>query len=48
MAKGTHSLRYPSVMSWYVAGRWTRARVQKAAECGWITESEMQEILGGN
>ncbi len=45
MAKATRSARYETVRKWHLAGLWSDARVEKAVECGWITASEMKEIL---
>lgn len=39
------SARYATVRKWHLAGLWSRQRVEKAVECGWITEEEMKEIL---
>ena len=43
MAK--RSARYATVRKWHLAGLWSRQRVEKAVECGWITQKEMTEIL---
>ena len=41
-----HSPRFALVKSYYERGLWSRARVAKAVECGWITAEEYAEIVG--
>ena len=41
----TRSARFETVAKWHAAGLWSRLRVERAVECGWITESEKDEIL---
>lgn len=45
MAKAKRSARYETVRKWHLAGLWSRARVEKAVECGWITQREAEDIL---
>ena len=46
MAKTKYSPRFATVQSFYQRGTWNKARVDKAVECGWITEAERAEIVG--
>lgn len=39
------SARFATVAKWYAAGLWSRSRVERAVECGWVTEKEKDEIL---
>lgn len=41
-----HSPRFATVKRYYDRGLWSKARVAKAVECGWITAGEYQEIVG--
>lgn len=41
-----HSPRFETVKRYYYRGLWSRARVAKAVECGWITAEEYAEIVG--
>lgn len=45
MVKAKRSARYETVRKWHLAGLWSPARVEKAVECGWITQAEAEEIL---
>lgn len=45
MAKEQHSKRFETVKGHYESKVWNSARVKKAVELGWITESEAEEIL---
>lgn len=45
MAKTKHSARFALVKGCYPR-TWSKARVHKAVECGWITEAEYEEIVG--
>lgn len=47
MSKTKRSARYETVRNHYLDGWWSKARVEKAVKCGWITEAEMEEILEG-
>lgn len=46
MAKTNHSARFATVRRYYEKGMWSASRVEKAVECGWITEAEYVEIVG--
>lgn len=46
MAKNAHSLRFETVKRYFDRGLWTVAQVEKAVECGWITQAEAEEIIG--
>lgn len=48
MAKNTHSPRFETVKRYYERGTWNAARVESAVKCGWITEQERDEIIGGD
>lgn len=45
MAK--HSVKFELVKHHYERGLWIEARLDKAVECGWITEAERKQIVGG-
>ena len=44
MAK--HSARFALVKNYYDRGLWSKARVARAVDCGWITAEEYAEITG--
>lgn len=43
---GQHSPRFELVKRYYDRGLWSKERVAKAVECGWITPAEYKEIVG--
>lgn len=45
MAAMKPSARYRTVREHYLDGWWSKARVLKAVECGWITQREAEDIL---
>lgn len=48
MAKtSTHSPRFETVKRYYDRGTWNVTRLEAAVRCGWITEAEREEIIGG-
>lgn len=46
MANTTHSPRFNTVKRYYDRGTWNITRLDAAVKCGWITESEREEIIG--
>lgn len=40
-----HSKRFETVKSHYESKVWDASRVEKAAELGWITDAEAEEIM---
>lgn len=48
MAKtSTHSPRFETVKRYYDRALWNVTRLEAAVRCGWITEAEREEIIGG-
>ena len=49
MAKtSTHSPRFETVKRYYDRGTWNVTRLEAAVRCGWITDAEREEIIGGD
>ena len=47
MATKKHSARFDYVTDCFAVRKtWSKARVSKAVECGWITADEYKEICG--
>lgn len=42
------SKRYEMIKRYYEKRLWDADRVRMAVKCGWITEAECEEILGGS
>ncbi len=41
-----HSEKFEMIKSYYDSGRWKKKAVKNAAEKGWITTDEYEEITG--